>query len=79
MTAKVNLDHDVYTLASTYATARGISLGAAINDLLRRAEQAPAPPPPTLIRSKCGLLVKAKSGRTVTPAMVKQFSEDDFA
>ena len=78
MRANVNLDADVYTFASRYAGAKGIALGAAISELLRRAEQAPEPPSSLLTTNKRGLLVKAKAGRTVTPAMVKELSEDDL-
>ena len=78
MRANVNLDTDAYTFASTYASARGIGLGAAISELLRRAEQAPETPSPRLTVNKRGLLVRAKAGRVVTPEMVKEFSEDDL-
>ncbi len=77
MRANVNLDADAYTFAYVYASARGIPLGAAISELLRRAEQAPDLPAP-LIETSRGLLVRAKTGRTVTPEMVKVLSEDDL-
>ena len=78
MRANVNLDADVYTFASTYASAKGIPLGAAISELLRRAEQAPELPSSALTTSRLGLLVKAKTGRVVTPQMVRELSEDDL-
>lgn len=78
MRANVNLDADTYTFASTYASAKGIPLGAAISELLRRAERAPESPSSMLTTSKTGLLVKAKGRRTVTPSMVKELSEDDL-
>jgi hypothetical protein len=78
MRANVNLDSDAYTFASTYATAKGIPLGAAISELLRRAEHAPELPSRLLTTNRRGLLVKAKAGRVVTPEMVKEFSEDDL-
>lgn len=76
----MNLDTDVYTFASTYANAKGIPLGAAISELLRRAEQAPEPASGLLTESRLGLLVRAKlDGDTVlTPEMVKELSEDDL-
>ena len=81
MRANVNLDADVYTFASTYASAKGIPLGAAISELLRRAEQAPEATSSLLTESRLGLLVRAKQGgeRVVTREMVKELSEDDFA
>ena len=78
MRANVNLDTDAYTFASTYASAKGIPLGAAISELLRRAEDAPESPSPQLTVNKRGLLVRAKAGRVVTPEMVKKLSEDDL-
>ena len=78
MRANVNLDADVYTFASTYAHARGIPLGAAISDLLRRAERAPEIPSSPLVTNRRGLLVKARAGRIVTPRMVKELAEDDL-
>ncbi len=81
MRANVNLDTDVYTFASTYASAKGIPLGAAISELLRRAEQAPEPVSALLTESRLGLLVRAKreGERDLTPEMVKELSEDDLA
>ncbi len=35
----INLDADVYSFASAYARAKGITLGSAIGELIRRAEQ----------------------------------------
>ncbi len=78
MRANVNLDNDVYAFASTYASAKGIPLGAAISELLRRAEQAPELSSSLLTTTGRGLLVKARGGRVVTPGMVKELSEDDL-
>ncbi len=79
MRANVNIDTDAYAFASSYANARGIPLGVAISELLRKAEQAPEPPSSKLVRGRHGFLVKAKTGRTITPEMVKELSEDDLA
>lgn len=77
----MNLDTDAYTFASAYASAKGIPLGAAISELLRRAEQAPEPTSALLTESRLGLLVRAKQDgeKVVTPEMVKELSEDDLA
>ena len=81
MRANINLDTDVYTFASAYASAKGIPLGAAISELLRRAEQVPEPASALLAESRLGLLVRAKQDgeKVVTPEMIKELSEDDFA
>lgn len=76
--ANINLDNDVYDFASAYASAKGLPLGAAVSELLRRAEQVPEPSSPLLTTNRRGLLVKAKAGRVVTPEMVKELSEDDL-
>lgn len=75
--ANVNLEFDAYTFASTYANAKGMPLGAAISELIRRAETAPEPPSPMLKTNTRGLLVKAKAGRVITSELVRQLSEDD--
>lgn len=77
MVAEINLDADVYAYASSYASARGIPLGAAISQLLRQAEQSPHLQS-SLITTRRGLLVKAMVGETVTPKMVKELSEDEL-
>ena len=56
-------------------------MGAAVSELLLRAEQLPEPPigvSPRLTKNRRGYLVKAKTGRVVTPEMVKQAAEDDL-
>ena len=78
MRANLNLDTDVYNFASSYASAKGLPLGAAVSELLRRAERAPELPSPLLATNSRGMLVKAKTGRVVTPRMVKDPSEDNL-
>jgi hypothetical protein len=81
MRANVNLDTDAYDFASAYARAKGIPLGAAISELLRRAERLPEQQGNSLSRLKRtprGYLVKAKTGKAITPETVKEASEDDF-
>jgi hypothetical protein len=79
--ANINLDPDAYSFASAYAAARGMPLGAAVSELLRRVERVPeslAGESPRLIEGPLGYLVKAKTGRIITPEMVKEGSEDEF-
>ncbi|HEV2462265.1 MAG TPA: hypothetical protein VGT04_00540 [Acidobacteriaceae bacterium] len=78
MRTSINIDTDAYEFASYYAHARGITLGAAVSELLRRAENAPEPRLSKLKLTEHGLLVKAKTGRVITPEMVKESSEDDI-
>jgi len=79
--ANINLDADAYNFAVAYANAKGIPLGAAVSELLRRAEQLPETPNsafPRLKTSPRGYLVKAKTGKVVTPETVKEASEDEL-
>jgi hypothetical protein len=79
MRANVNLDNDAYDFASAYATAKGIPLGAAISELLLRAEQKTDAGSESrrLKRSSRGYLVRARTGKVVTSETVKRASEDD--
>lgn len=80
MRMTVNLDPDVYTFAQAYAGGKGISLSAAISELVRRAEKAPEPDrdSPRLKTSPHGYLVVASTGDVITPEMVKEASEDEL-
>lgn len=78
MRTSLNIDADAYDFASYYAGARGLTLGAAVSELIRRAEAAPEPPSSRLKLNEHGLLVKARTGNTITPEMVKESSEDDL-
>jgi hypothetical protein len=80
---KDRLINDANDFAFSYASAKGLPLGAEVSELLRqRADKAPEPPisaSPRLKRTARGYLVKAKTGRIITPEMVKESSEDDPA
>ncbi len=80
--ANINLDADAYDFASAYAAARGLALGAAVSELLRRVQQMPKSPnmqSPRLKKTRRGFLVVAKVGRVITPEIVKEFAEDGSA
>lgn len=71
MRTNINIDDDVHRIISIYASAKGITLGAAVNELIRRAE-ASAPPPPDIRRSANGLPCFPPTGKVLTPEMVKE-------
>jgi hypothetical protein len=79
MRTSVTLDEDVYELATLYAKGRGVTLGAAISELVRngnetrRAESIS----PRLKRLPNGLLVARSRGKVITPEMVKKALEED--
>ena len=76
MRTNVTLDEDVHQLASIYAAANGITLGAAIGELIRKAEAAPAAAPDIRL-SASGLPCFPPSGKVLTPLMVKE-AESEF-
>ena len=80
MRLTVNLDPDVYNFTSAYAGAKGITLSAALGELIRRAERAPQPGSDSsrLTRNEHGYLEIAKTGDPLTPEMVKEAAEDEF-
>ncbi len=78
MRTTITLDDDVHEFASYYARARGISLSAAINELLSKAEAAPPPPAPEIEYSEIGLPMLPLTGRTISSEMVKKLEEEEF-
>jgi hypothetical protein len=81
MRLSVNLKPEVHDFVSAYAHGRGITLSAAINELLRHAEHAPglgtAPEfeQGTVRMNEYGYL-EITGGDVITPEMVKELSED---
>jgi hypothetical protein len=80
MRTTITLDDDVHEFATYYANARGITLSAAMNELVRKAELEPATAPEhfEFERSPNGLPLLPRTGRTITAEMVKQLEEDEF-
>jgi hypothetical protein len=78
MRTSVTLDDDVHEFASSYAHGRGISLSAALNELIRKAESAPRPEHFEFERSPNGLPLLPRTGRPITSEMVKQLEEEEF-
>jgi hypothetical protein len=77
MRTSITIDDDVHEFASIYATAKGITLSAAINELIRRAETAPEPSPDIRYDSD-GFPMFPLAGRVVTPEMVKEIEGEEF-
>lgn len=78
MRTSVTLDDDIYELASLYARGRGVSLGSALSELVRRAQSRSKSEAATeLIREPNGLLVFAREGRVLTNEMVKAALEEE--
>ena len=76
MRTNVTLDDDVHQLASIYASAKGLTLGAAMGEFIRKAEATPSPAP-DIRRSPSGLPCFPPTGRVLTSKMVKD-AESEF-
>jgi hypothetical protein len=78
MRTTVNLAPETHEFVSYYASARGLTLSAALDELVQKAQTAPQTAPPEIRRSPNGLPLLPRTGHVITCEMVKQFSEDDF-
>jgi hypothetical protein len=81
MRTTINLDDDVYELASMYAAGRGMTLGAAVGELVRKANRTSSSTSgsPRLKTLPNGLRVFPARGRVITSEMVKAAQEDEIA
>ena len=77
MRTTITLSEETHEFASYYAKARGITLSAAIDELIRKAEAAPSSVH-EIAYSDIGLPMLPPSGRTITCEMVKKLGEDEF-
>lgn len=78
MRTTVTIDDETHEFVAYYARARGISLGAAIDELIRKAQSAPAAAPPEILRSPNGLPMFPPTGKVLTTEMVKAAEEEEF-
>ena len=76
----LHLDNDALAFASSYANAKGVSLGIAVSELIRCAERVVGQESsfPRLVMNRHGYLEIASTGGRITPEMVKDASEDSF-
>jgi hypothetical protein len=77
MRTSITLDDDVYQLASVYASARHITLGAALGELVRKAND-PKEPEDGFTIGKNGIPVFSRRGSVITSEMVKAAQEDEL-
>ncbi len=77
MRTTITLNDETHTFASFYAHARGLTLSAAIEELLRKA-QAPPKSIPKIVFSPDGFPMFPPAGRTITSEMVKKLEEEEF-
>ena len=79
MRTTITLDDDVHEFAQYYANAKGITLSAAMNELVRKAEE-PQDPEPLIVYSSDGfpMFPPIGGGRVVTDEMVNKLEEEEF-
>ena len=78
MRTNVNLAEDVHRFATLYADARGLSLSAALSELVRKAWaiETSEPKPPVFERSSAGVPLFPDDGHRITAEMVRKAEED---
>jgi hypothetical protein len=77
MRVRLTLDKDAHEFAACYARGRGLSLGAAISELVRKAQTAPAPMLDIRF-SQDGFPMFPPTGRKVTSEMVKKLEAEEY-
>ena len=74
MRTTINLDDDAYEVAMLCAKGKGITLGAALSEFVRKGQElrfAETSPSPRLMRAPNGLLIARPQGRTITDELIK--------
>ena len=72
------MNDETHAFASYYAHARGLTLSAAIDELIVKAQAPPPSAAPEICYSPSGLPMFPPSGGIVTSAMVKNLEEEEF-
>jgi hypothetical protein len=73
MRTTITLDDKTHAFANYYADARGLTLSAAIDELIRKAQT-----PPEIQFSPNGFPMFPPTGRTVTDETVKKLAEEEY-
>jgi hypothetical protein len=81
MRTTLTLDEDVYELAVACAKGKGITLGAAVSEFVRKGNEArlaESAAPPHLVRGPKGMLMfpPRKDGKVLTTEMVNAALEE---
>ncbi|HEV2646623.1 MAG TPA: hypothetical protein VGU46_09685 [Acidobacteriaceae bacterium] len=75
MRTSITLQDDAYSLASVYASARRITLGKAISELVLKAQNVPAATP-DILWSDSGLPMFPPVGNVITPERIKELESE---
>lgn len=79
MRTTVTMNDEVHEYAAYYARARGLTLGAAVDELIRKAREAKEPKP-DIRTSPNGfpMFPPSGTGGVLTTEMVKKLEEEEF-
>jgi hypothetical protein len=79
MRTTINLDQEVYEIATLYARGRGLTLSKAMNEMVRKATspEQEGSLSPRLMWAPNGLLIARPTGRVITNEMVKAALKED--
>jgi hypothetical protein len=79
MRTTITLDDDVHDFATYYANAKDITLSAAINELVRKAEQVRPPTgEPLIVFSPDGFPMFPPAEGRITSEMIKKIEEEEY-
>ena len=77
MRTTVTLSEETHAYATYYAQACGITLGAALDELIEKAREASSSPAEIQFLPN-GLPVFLSTGRTITPEEVRRLEGEEF-
>jgi hypothetical protein len=79
MRTTITLKDETHAFANYYARARGLTLSAAVDELIRKAQGEPEPKL-EIVFSPDGfpMFPPSGSGRLITDEMVKKLEEEEF-
>ncbi|HUX43878.1 MAG TPA: hypothetical protein VMV57_03915 [Terracidiphilus sp.] len=78
MRTTVTMDDEVHEFAAYYARARGLTLSAAISELIRKARAAPSPTAEQIRILPNGFPTFPPTGGTITSEDVKRLEAEEF-
>lgn len=78
MRTTITLADETHEFAAYYARVRGLTLSAAIDELIRKAQAPPEPEDPDIRIGPNGLPMFPPTEGRITSEMVKKLEEEEF-
>jgi len=78
MRTTITLAQETHEYVTYYANARGLTLSAAIDELIRKAQDPSPGTEPIIVRGRNGFPMFPPSEGTLTSEMVKKLEEEEF-